>query len=78
MTISSDCVLSNMAIIGMLTRTPKIRAERKVNVFYEKKHSITEYNICSLYIATNVPSRHKTLNQCFLKVGPPSTTLSQH
>ena len=46
MTISSDCVLSNMAIIGMLTRTPKIRAERKVNVFYEKKHSITVYNIC--------------------------------
>ena len=42
----------------------------------EDGETICIYTI--IYVAYVLPSKHKRVNQCWLNVGPPSTTLAQH
>ena len=42
-----------------------------MSLFYKKRNSISD----SLSLD---PSKHETLNQCWVDVGPPSATLVQH
>ena len=42
------------------------------------KYMCVKYTWIKQYIQRQVPSKHNTLKQCWLNVGPPSATLAQH
>ena len=65
-----------------LPQTRKERDKERVPLLSPPQEEMAEEKVtllsqCSTMFRLNLPSRHKTLNECWFTVGPPSTTLDQ-